>query len=476
MMMTSSSSFSAKMVIIRPHRHQHHLSKFLPFSLSNKTIPTFSPYFSSISINSSHSSNSHFSLPKTLEEKQQEDLTLDDICRPHVPHHILRRVGEVGYLMPTVIQRQALPVLFSGRDCILHAQTGSGKTLAYLLLIYSVINIQRSAVQALIVVPTRELGMQVVKVARMLAAKSDESVTEDKSCTIMALLDGGTLRRQKSWLKAEPPTIVVATIGSLCQMLEKQMIKLESMKVLVIDEVDFMFNSSHQVSSLRKLLISYTSIHNRQTIFASASIPQHRRFLYDCIQQKWTKADVVHIHANPVQPMPPRVHHRFLICSRSERHSALLSLLRADVPQSAIIFVNEQSEKSKKAGNAPATTVVVDALKNSHVRSHEVLLLEEKLNFNSRAASFSELRQGGAYLLVATDIAGRGVDLPDTTHIYNFDLPKDAIHYLHRAGRTGRKPFSESTCFVTTIITPEERFVLQRYENELMFQCNELFL
>ncbi|XP_071737039.1 DEAD-box ATP-dependent RNA helicase 58, chloroplastic [Rutidosis leptorrhynchoides] len=406
----------------------------------------------------------------------QQSASLRDICQHHVPHHILNRVQEVGFRTPTEIQRQALPVLFSGRDCILHAQTGSGKTLAYLLLIFSVINTQRSAVQALIVVPTRELGMQVAKVARTLAAKSDQPVTEDKSCTIMALLDGGTLKRQKSWLKAEPPTIIVSTLGSLCQMVEKHMIKLESMRVLVIDEVDFMFNSSQQVSLLRKLLISYSSIKNRQTIFASASIPQHRRFQYDCIQQKWTKADVVHVHANPVQPMPARIQHRFLICNRSKRHSALVLLLQSDAPKSAIIFVNEQSEKSKKAGNAPATTIVIDALKNSYVGSHEILLLEEKLNFNSRAASFSELRQGGSYLLVATDIAGRGVDLPDTTHVYNYDLPKDAVQYLHRAGRTGREPFSETKCVVTTIITSEERFVLQRYENELMFQCQQLFL
>ncbi|XP_076890844.1 DEAD-box ATP-dependent RNA helicase 58, chloroplastic-like [Bidens hawaiensis] len=435
----------------------------LPFSYINKTP------FHPISVSSITSSSSS---PSTTDQH----LTLRDVCQGHVPDHFLRRVEEVGYFTPTEIQRQALPVLFSGRDCILHAQTGSGKTLAYLLLIYSVINTQRSAVQALIVVPTRELGMQVAKVARMLAAKSDQPELENKLCTVMALLDGGTLKRQKSWLKAEPPTIIVGTLGSLCQMLEKQMIKLESMRVLVIDEVDFMFNSSNQVSSLRKLLISYSSINSRQTIFASASIPQHRRFLYDCIQQKWTKADCVHIHANPIQPMPARLQHRFLICNRSERHLALVSLLQSDAPQSVIIFVNEQSEKSKKAGYAPATSLVIDVLKNSHQGNHEILLLEEKLNFNSRAASFSELRQGGSYLLVATDIAGRGVDLPDTTHIYNFDLPKDAVHYLHRAVRTGRKPFSENKCVVTSIITSEERFVLQRYENELMFVCDELFL
>lgn len=87
-----------------------------------------------------------------------------------------------------------------------------------------------------------------------------------------------------------------------------------------------------------------------------------------------------------------------------------------------------------------------------------------------------ELRQGGGYLLVSTDLAARGVDLPETTHIFNFDLPRTAIDYLHRAGRTGRKPFSNEKCFVTNIITSEERFVLQRYENELMFNCEELVI
>ncbi|KAK9076923.1 hypothetical protein SSX86_005258 [Deinandra increscens subsp. villosa] len=445
---------------------------FTPPSNQRSSIQTFNTSLHShpTSISPILSSSSNQESPNFVADQR---LTLRDICQGHVPDHILRRVEEVGYFTPTEIQRQALPVLFSGRDCILHAQTGSGKTLAYLLLIYSSNKHTKISGTSIDCGTNSRAGHAI---ARMLAAKSDQPLLDNKPCTIMALLDGGTLKRQKSWLKAEPPTIIVGTLGSLCQMLEKHMIKLESMRVLVVDEVDFMFNSSNQVSSLRKLLISYSSINNRQTVFASASIPQHRRFLYDCIQQKWTKADVVHIHANPVQPMPARLQHRFLVCSRSERHSALSSLLQSDAPQSAIIFVNEQSEKSKKAGNAPSTDVVIDVLKNSHEGSHEILLLEEKINFNSRAASFSELRQGGSYLLVATDIAGRGVDLPDTTHIYNFDLPKDAVHYLHRAGRTGRKPFSESKCVVTSIITSEERFVLQKYENELMFVCDELLL
>ncbi|KAE8668082.1 DEAD-box ATP-dependent RNA helicase 58 [Hibiscus syriacus] len=379
--------------------------------------------------------------------------------------------------MPTDVQMEALPVLFSGNDCILHAQTGSGKTLTYLLLIYSLINPKRSAVQALIVVPTRELGMQVTKVARLLAAaRHMDPVLDHKSYTVMALLDGGMLRRHKSWLKAEPPTIVVATIRSLSQMLEKQIFKLDSMRVLVVDEVDFLFNSSKQVSSLRMLLTSYSSCNNRQTVFASASIPQHRRFIHDCIQQKWTKGDVAHVHVNPIKPMPSCLHHRFVICGRKEKHQLLISLLQSDLPKSGIIFVGEQSEKAKKAGKAPSTSLLIDFLRTSYEGSLQILLLEEDMNFNSRAASLSDVREGEGYLLVCTDIAARGIDLPETTHIYNFDLPKTAVDYLHRAGRTGRMPFSDKKYTVTNIILSEERFVLQRFENELIFNCEELTL
>ncbi|XP_020589531.1 DEAD-box ATP-dependent RNA helicase 58, chloroplastic isoform X4 [Phalaenopsis equestris] len=353
--------------------------------------------------------------------------------------------------------------------------SSSGKTLAYLLLIYSVIKFQRSAVQALIVVPTRELGMQVTKIARVLAAKSVESDNIPRNYTVMSLLDGGMLRRHKTWLKAEPPDIVVATIGSLIQMLERNVFKLEAVRVLVVDEVDFMFNSSKQVYSLRKLLTTHSSIERRQTVFASASIPQHNRFIYDCVQHKWTKNDVVHIHVNPIEPMPSHLHHRFVICGKKERLSVLLHLLLKDAPRSGIIFVSEQSEKSKKAGKPPSATLLVDFLKASYDGDLDTILFEEDMNFNARATLLSDIRQRG-FLLVATDLASRGFDLPQITHIYNFDLPRTAVDYLHRSGRTARLPFSTDRCFVTSFITSEEQFVLQRFQNELLFQCEELVL
>ncbi|EHA8589483.1 DEAD-box ATP-dependent RNA helicase 58, chloroplastic [Cocos nucifera] len=422
---------------------------------------------------------SHFSAPKASPALYRRAHaaaapTLREICSGSVPEHILQRAEEIGYVVPTAVQNQSLPLLLSGRDCILHAQTGSGKTLAYLLLVFSALDFNRSVVQALIVVPTRELGMQVTKVARALATMP-KGYEGTRTCTVMALLDGGMLKRHRSWLKAEPPQIVVATIGSLCQMLEKHALKLEAMRVLVIDEVDFMFNSSKQVHLLRKLLTSYSAISGRQTILASATIPQHNRFVHDCVQQKWTKNDVVHVHVNPVEPMPSNLCHKFVICSRKERLQTLLYLLQKDMPKSGIVFVGEQSEKSKKLGQPPSTTLIIEFLRASYGGCLEVILLEEEMNFNARATSFSELRERGC-LLVSTDIASRGFDLPQTTHIYNFDLPRSAVDYLHRAGRTGRIPFSKDKCSVTSLITKEERFVLQRFENVLMFQCEELVL
>ncbi|XP_020589529.1 DEAD-box ATP-dependent RNA helicase 58, chloroplastic isoform X2 [Phalaenopsis equestris] len=394
-----------------------------------KPKPKLPSYFSSgkwllrCSLSPSTSSSvPSFCCRASMAEAPAELLTLRDICGGKVPEHILKRAEEIGYVMPTDVQRQSLPVLLCGQDCVLHAQTGSGKTLAYLLLIYSVIKFQRSAVQALIVVPTRELGMQVTKIARVLAAKSVESDNIPRNYTVMSLLDGGMLRRHKTWLKAEPPDIVVATIGSLIQMLERNVFKLEAVRVLVVDE-----------------------------------------------------NDVVHIHVNPIEPMPSHLHHRFVICGKKERLSVLLHLLLKDAPRSGIIFVSEQSEKSKKAGKPPSATLLVDFLKASYDGDLDTILFEEDMNFNARATLLSDIRQRG-FLLVATDLASRGFDLPQITHIYNFDLPRTAVDYLHRSGRTARLPFSTDRCFVTSFITSEEQFVLQRFQNELLFQCEELVL
>ncbi|CAL5395520.1 unnamed protein product [Camellia sinensis] len=229
---------------------------------------------------------------------------------------------------------------------------------------------------------------EITKVARMLAAKPAE--LGEEACCVMALLDGGMLRRHKSWLKVEPPTIVVATLGSLCQMIDKKILKLDSMQVLVIDEM-------HQFPSTNDSYLTAFSKNGPRfadgtfvymySLLGFSSICRLLYYLHT--KSYFQQDDVVHVHVNPVEPMPSRLHHRFVMCGKNERHQTLLSLLRGDAPHSAIISVSVQSEKSKKAGHAPPTTLLIDLLKTSLPGCFDILMLEEDMNFNLRAASLS---------------------------------------------------------------------------------------
>lgn len=407
---------------------------------------------------------------------------LSKLCMNKVPEYVLRKAEEVGYSVPTLVQQEALPVLLSGRDCILHAQTGSGKTLAYLLPIFAKILPARAAVQAIVVVPTRELGMQVAKVARKLAGKGgseeDGKAPKEKGTVmVMTLLEGGTNSRQKAWLKAEPPQIVVGTLERIARMIETKNLRTNAVNTIVIDEVDAMMGAAKEGGHLHKLLSEYTRPQQRQTILASATIPQHRRFLNDCIQNKWVKEDVMHIHVRPEDKMPSYLHHRYVVCEKDDRLPALLSLLQSDAPRAAIIFVNDQSEKAKRAGNTPTTITVADYIAKMKFSSDdalwEPLVLEEESHVNARAATLADFRDGRC-LLVATELAARGLDLPEVSHVYNFEWPPSVTSYIHRAGRTGRQPITEELGTVTSFITPKELFVLRRLENEMMLKFEAL--
>ncbi|XP_065858453.1 DEAD-box ATP-dependent RNA helicase 58, chloroplastic-like, partial [Euphorbia lathyris] len=170
--------------------------RWFPFNFTYP-IPFGTPKFTTL--RAALDSSPHIISKEKSAANHNNASNLREICQDQVPEQVLCRMEEVGYVVATDVQREALPVLFSRQDCILHAETGSGKTLAYLLLIFSIVNPERSAVQALIVVPTRELGMQVAKVARTLAAKPVD-------VTVMALLDGGLLKRQKSWQTTPSPS------------------------------------------------------------------------------------------------------------------------------------------------------------------------------------------------------------------------------------------------------------------------------
>ncbi|XP_024534047.1 DEAD-box ATP-dependent RNA helicase 58, chloroplastic [Selaginella moellendorffii] len=407
--------------------------------------------------------------------------TLRDLCGSKVPSHVLDRAEEAGLRFPTQVQMEALPVALEGRDCILHAQTGSGKTLAYMLPILSKISCQRSAVQAIVVVPTRELGIQVAQVARLLGGgvvleETDEiDTTKRTSVSVMTLLDGGTSSRQKKWLRAAPPQLVIGTLFTVCRMIETGNLKLNAVSTIVVDEVDTAVHKGTQIL-VSNLLTKYSFAEKRQTIFASATVPQHNRFIHDCVQNKWTKPKIAHIYVRPEVKMPSNLSHRYVICGNEDKLSVLHATIMADAPKAAFVFANEQSEKGKREGLVPRTRAMLDFFEHkkeempeSEASQWELLILEECMNIHARFANSRKLKDS-KFLLFATDLAARGLDVPEVTHVYNLELPSSTVAYIHRAGRTARKPLEDEQCVVTTLVSEREEFVIRKLENEI--DCN----
>lgn len=310
----------------------------------------------------------------------------DEKTKNILPKWLTERCLECGWTYPTIVQQRAFDaILCQGKDAIIQSQTGSGKTLAYLLPLLASIDPTRSAVQAFIIVPTRELGVQVARVSRRLAiATKSTSETEiiDQNeeyetnsekrdrIMIMSVLEGSSNKRALKWARAEPPHVVIGTPTELTNMVRRGGMKYNSVRFVVVDEVDacllqnsgnFSPSSSSSSSSssmnlsasgeLHELLSRYLSptydeaqdeasefsiisqsagkidsasrviSHgtDRQTILVSATIPQHNHFIKQCVQNQWTVRDPVHVCASPGELIPPTLKHFYVVCSANEQ-------------------------------------------------------------------------------------------------------------------------------------------------------------
>ncbi|GAQ87246.1 ATP-dependent RNA helicase DDX6/DHH1 [Klebsormidium nitens] len=413
-----------------------------------------------------------------------EPSALARLCGRSVPDWLIRRAEDLGYGTPTGAQTEALPLALQGRDCVIHAQTGSGKTLTYLLPVLSGIDPKRSSVQAIVVVPTRELGIQVARVARQLAGKGKDQVADEEAANtkklksgkiqVMALLDGAGGNRQKIWLKADPPHLVVGTPDRIHKMIEYRNLRTNGLKFIVVDEFDAYPAATRTTGSLNKLLTVDSEAGARQTIFASATVPQHNRAVTELVKNKWARNDLVHVHVDPIQHVPKFLDHRYLVCEGDDKIKSLQKLVERDQPSAAIIFAHDLTERNKRTGETPSVEAVAEALSEGQPEALQPLLLQENARVQKRASIVQEFREGNRRLLVATDLAARGLDLPEVSHVYNFDLPLDATSYVHRAGRTARKPIAGTKGTVTCLVSSKEVFALKRLLNAIRVEGEEI--
>jgi len=445
-----------------------------------------------------------FSSYETFGDGALSDVTFDELYSDKLPKWLTNRAKECGWIYPTLIQERALDVLLDGSDCILQSQTGSGKTLAYLLPLLASINPKRSAVQALVIVPTRELGIQVSRVAKRLAASS--------GIVVMNVLQGSNNKRQKKWVKADPPHVVIGTPSELSSMIIKSSMKYNAVKFVVVDEVDacLLSNTSGSKTSystvLNQLLShhlspTYTSIDiddhsigneiftynskqydmNRQTVFVSATIPQHNHFVSKCIQNQWiSSGKIEHVRASPGELLPPTLRHQYVVCeSINDKMMALQQFLqRFSGGARLLIFCHENRPLEQMAQQIESRNkkVVTSVLQYEDSTSTRMEAMETFRGPNggylggrildSDTIEAEQTKDDGVVrILFATDLAARGLDVQDVSHVINLDLPMNSDTYVHRGGRAGRLG---KKGIVLSILTTKEEFVLkQKYANEL---------
>jgi ATP-dependent RNA helicase RhlE len=343
-------------------------------------------------------------------------------------------VVAAGYITPTPIQEQAVPAVMQGQDVMGLAQTGTGKTAAFALpILHRLMQGDRGTVRALIVAPTRELAEQINEAITLLGKQ-----TRIKS---MSIYGGVNIKPQIERLK-RGVEIVVACPGRLLDHINQGTIKLANLEVLVLDEADQMFDMGF-LPDIRRILSHIPK--DRQTLLFSATMPDDiRRLAKDILTQPLT------VQVGNSAP-PVTVTHAIYPVAQHLKTGLLLELLRHTDTDSVLIFTRTK-HRAKRLG---------EQLEKA---GYKATSLQGNLSQNRRQAALDGFRNGSFQILVATDIAARGIDVSQISHVINYDIPDTAEAYIHRIGRTGRAARSGDAF---ALVTSDDSLMVRTIEKKL---------
>ena len=360
-----------------------------------------------------------------------------DFKKFHLNTVVEAGAASAGYVAPTPIQTQAIPAVMDGLDVMGIAQTGTGKTAAFALpILHRLMQGGRGYVRALIIAPTRELAEQIHQAIQTLGSK-----TRLRSVTIYG---GVNISPQVQKLK-QGAEIVVACPGRLLDHIGQATIKLARLEVLVLDEADHMFDMGF-LPDIRRILKQIPS--ERQTLLFSATMPEEiKRLAHDVLRNPVT------VQVDKVAPAVT-VSHALYPVSEHLKTGLLLELLRHTDTESVLIFTRTK-HRARRLGEQLAKA------------GYKAASLQGNLSQNRRKAALDGFRKGTFQILVATDIAARGIDVSQISHVINFDIPNTAEAYIHRIGRTGRAARSGDAF---TLVTSENMAMVRTIEKALHFQ------
>ena len=340
-----------------------------------------------------------------------------------------------GITEPTAIQVEAIPTLLAGKNAYLSAETGTGKTLAYLLPLFAQIDPGQRALQVIIVVPTHELAMQIFAVGRDLAQQAGLPIR------VQALIGGVSTKRQLEKLKSKPH-IIVGTPGRISELIEIRKVKPHTVKSIIVDEVDRLL-VGESLTEIRGIIKA--TLRERRLVFVSATQRA------ETSQEAAVLApDLVQIRAGADQ-VNAAIEHFYIECEERDKPEVLRKLLRALRPERAIVFMHRNANAEVLAAKLAHHQIAVVDLHGAHDNAR-------------RKKAIDDFRQADAKVLIASDIAARGLDIRGVSHVFNFDIPTQSKDYLHRVGRTSRA--GSAGCAVS-LMTAQELRLVKRYRSEL---------
>ncbi|QAR32452.1 DEAD/DEAH box helicase [Geovibrio thiophilus] len=346
---------------------------------------------------------------------------------------VMQGITECGFKSPSPIQQQTIPLLLEGRDMIGQAHTGTGKTAAFGLPSISRLK-KTGEVEMLVITPTRELAMQV----------SDELYRYGKYADIntTTVYGGQSYARQYERLRRGTP-IVVATPGRLLDILSSGKVKSFAPSIVVLDEADEMLDMGF-LEDIQKIFTFLPE--DRQTLLFSATMPDSIRKLAANILK-----NPAHISVMNKEKTVKDIDQRYYVIEEQERDDAIIRLIDSFEPTRSIIFC-----RTKKEVERICTTLIG--------RGYSAKGLHGDMEQHQREEVMTSFRDGRIYTLVATDVAARGLDVKDVTHVFNYHMPFDSESYIHRIGRTGR---AGSKGIAVTLVTPQELRGLNRIQRSI---------
>jgi len=340
---------------------------------------------------------------------------------------------QAGFEEPTEIQKMVVPKVLTGEDLIAISPTGTGKTLAYLLPGLHKLDPEKKDLQALVLAPSHELVMQIFNEVQKWTAGSKINST--------ALIGGVNVKKQLENLRSHPQ-IIVATTGRLLEIINLKKIKMHEVKTIVVDEFDVLAANEH-LSSLKNII--KTTLKDRQLLFFSATQSKN---IEQITADLAIKPEVVIVDKE--QKLSSKVQHIYFLCEQREKIDQLRGIANS-LKTKALTFINDVNRLSEIESKLKYKGITLSVLIGEANKSERKLAIER-------------FRDGKLALLLATDVAARGLDISGLACVIHFDLPRDSKQYLHRSGRTGRMGAGGT---VISIVTKKDESKLQEISKQL---------